>query len=537
MPAPMNKAKQQITRILSYASGHSEFILALSLLFVVRYLCTFISDSTPYLLQDIRSSFNLTNERLILIKSIPWAAGISVALLAGNLCSAFGTKRILTIGLSLNGIAALLIYFSKSSAMLMPGLALLGFAGSISTIAGYNLIGNFKLTPKSIAMLVGIWSFSGNLGYVTSPLISSMILADISNSRQAISVAWLMFTTLAILLLSPYRDKAEKTANDVDYVLLILAGLCFSLGASLPLINALTPSIFPLILACNAILIALTISFAKNSLYFKRQMGFIANPVIVLGLTALAANNFVDWNYLSERFLALRYSLQLSEIAVWLTPSNLAGLAGAGLFSLLSLRVGVKKIIFFGISGCLIIALLYAHININTSLFNISMAIAVYVLFDTIIDNGITASVINFVPNNLLANFEASSMILNTIAGCIGAAFSSRVVFNTFQNHLFDKLIPLPLGNSETTFIAELITQGRRSFVLQHGFGLSSYHLKSFLHRSALPSLEAAIAGFHMLGWLCLASLIITSCLYFACVIVNNKRRAAPGNYISILDR
>jgi hypothetical protein len=89
----MNKSKQQITRILSYASGHSEFILALSLLFVVRYLCTFISDSTPYLLQDIRSSFNLTTERVILIKSIPWAAGISVALLAGNLCSAYAADH------------------------------------------------------------------------------------------------------------------------------------------------------------------------------------------------------------------------------------------------------------------------------------------------------------------------------------------------------------------------------------------------------------------------------------------------------------
>ena len=488
----------------------------------------FIFDSTPYFLQDSSTEYGISAQQIALFKSVPSAASVFIALLAGNLCSRYGTKRILALGISFYIAAAFIIYLSASKLLLVVGLALFGVACSVSTVCGYSILGDFDLNPSSITVLVSIWSFSGNLAYISSPLLSTIILANPSQSRETISLMWMALISLAALLLFMYRDKPIVLQGRVDYKLPILLGLFFTSIASLPILSEIYPALFESVLVICLGLLGLILLMVAKAHEFRSQMKFLANPAILLGLAALGVNNFVDWNYLSERFLAIRFDLQLTEIAAWLTPSNLSGLLGASFFGFLGLRIGTRKATLTGLLGCLLISVFYILIDKSQSVAVIAIAIAIYVFFDNIVDAGIIAGITKYVPANLLGNLEAVNTITNSIALCFGAEVSSRLFFRTFSLNLYKHLDHLPLDDEKTDLVADLITQGRWSDVSREEFGISVDHLRLFLTQSSLPSVQAVISAFHILGWLCLVAILATLFLYSLSFCLGSRTIAAP---------
>jgi len=297
---------------------------------------------------------------------------------------------------------------------------------------------------------------------------------------------------------------------------MLILGIVFSLTTAIPILDVVAPKLTPLLLGIDIAISILFVRLVNRCRTAREQLLFIKNPALLLCILALATTYLVDWNYYSERFITLRYSLQLHLTAGWLTPANLMGLAGASLFGILSTKFGLFK----STAGCLMLWLIspFAFILATTStpIPWIAAAVALFTFLESFAFTGIQTTATDMVPKISLGTFGSVLLGINTIFKSAGGALTSDVMTNTFEAAMADKLEPLPLSNELTINIVKWLSEGKHHLVLENDYNIPALVVNRYLLRTSPVRIDAFTSCLHALGYLCLAMISIVLLFYAA---------------------
>jgi FSR family fosmidomycin resistance protein-like MFS transporter len=284
----------------------------------------------------LKIAFDLSYSQLGLLMSVFFVvSGVGQAL-AGFLVDRVGALRVLFGGLTLLGIAALILAGANSYTVLLSGSLVAGLGNSVFHPADYTLL-NQRVSKARLAYAFSVHGVSGNLGWAAAPAFLAGVAA-FSNWRTAVlSAAFIPFAVLLLLFLNRNALRADpvppKTHDAVrggsfDFMRLPAVWMCFAFfflsSIALGGIQSFAP----------AGLIALYgISLASATTAYTGYMLASAVGMIAGAFLATKTHNF-------DRLIAWAFALA-AVLALVLAAAVVPGWMAMVLMGVIGLAVGV----------------------------------------------------------------------------------------------------------------------------------------------------------------------------------------------------
>lgn len=345
--------------------------LPVAVALAVVLLNVLIGETLPQTILDLRQQMGLTNEQANLVRLLPATAGLLVAPSAGQITDLLGSKRLLNLSLAAVCCGCFVFAVSNSINLLIVGLLLAGLGQAATTVTGYTMLTKTASNSKQLGLFIAAWGITANIGYLLFPRLGTFVLVNSERGWTNIRLIWLaahlcLLVTSQLKLRDDIAEEGTKEQNEtdlsrknrpIDWGWPITGGLIFSLTTAIPVVNALNQNLTGALIFADAIAIALLCRLIKHSKQTQLALKFLKNPAITLGLLALAGCYLVDRNYYMERFISLRYLLNLNQASAWLSPADFAGLVGASLFGIVNLRLGLTRTTAAGLAASFLVAL------------------------------------------------------------------------------------------------------------------------------------------------------------------------------------
>lgn len=513
-------------------SGNVRSSLAVALAIVL--LNAFIGETLPLMMIDLREQMNLTSEQTNLIRFLPATAGLLIVPSAGHITDLLGAKRVLSLSLATICGGSLVIAISNTINILIIGLLLTGFGQMASLVTGYTLLTKTATNGKQLGLFIATWSITANIGFLLFPPLGSWVLVHSQRGWSSVSLLWAAsYTSLLIIsqlklknIIAPEADQkteaSEETKGKPGWTWLLLLGVIFSLTTAIPVVDVLNPSTTGLLIAIDATAIAVLCRLISRSRQAQLDLQFLKNPAVILALLAVTATYLVDWNYFSERFISIRYLLQLNETSAWLTPANFSGLVGASLFGTLSLRFGLFRTTAVGFAIWMLTPFIFLLASTATPIWIIAGSIAIFTLVEALVFTGLQSSATGMIAKSSLGIFGSIMTGLNTMTKSIGGSLTSDVMINTYKESLHGHLEPLPLSDTVTANILKWLSEGKYHLILENDYNISGNLIKNYLVRGAPPQIDSIVKCLHALGYLCVTMVAISAFLYGASLVVKS---------------
>ena len=484
-------------------------------------LSTFSIIGITYVLLDLRQQLGLSSLQLNLLRCTAIASGLLIVFCASSLCRLFGAKRCLAVSLVLWIAGCLLMAGQTGLATLSLGLVLMGCADGCVRVAAFAMLCGGAGNDRQIALLIAANTLANGLAFAASPVVNSWLLTRGAHGAVGVGLLWaLLFALVLLALLFGVRAKdspsaaAAVTLRRRDWAVLLAAGACAALISTLPIIRALQPAWFPRCLAGALALVGGTAVALRRSPAMASGFAFLRNPRLTLQLLALAALFSIDYRYCTERFLMLRYQLDLPAMSAWMTPASLAGIAASFGVALVIARIGLTRTVAIGLMGCLILPLIFITAQTQVPIPVIAAAAASFAFFVTFVRVGLSSRITAQTDRDLLANLEAVRHVLATSAWSLGSALAVDVLLGVFRDSLEQQLRVLPLSPGAMATIARRLARGDGPQVLLSDYGVSREQLLTVIGRSATGTIHAIMTVLHGMGWLLLAMLLVVTTLW-----------------------
>ncbi|MEV4161982.1 MFS transporter [Nonomuraea dietziae] len=155
--------------------------------------------TTLYLQQTLGFSPLVTG----LIFGVPGLAAVAAGVIAGRFIGRFGTRKVLTLGLAVQGLATLPLVFLGADRMalvvLIPAL-FIGFFGHVTCIVAYTVTGTSGLPDEEQGLATGLTSMTQQVAITVGIPILSAVAATRSVELTGIHLA--LSVNVAVTLLS-----------------------------------------------------------------------------------------------------------------------------------------------------------------------------------------------------------------------------------------------------------------------------------------------------------------------------------------------
>lgn len=217
---------------------------------------------------EIGKALNLSETALAWVSNAYTLTFGSFLLLSGKLLDLFGRKKVFMIGLTIFGLASLVIGLTNNGGLLIAARAIQGIGSSIVAPTTLALIMDEyegKMRAKAISYYGAMAGVGSTLGLVLGGALTSYL------SWRAGFLVNVPFTLILLILTGRYVKKSDGHAIKVDYV-----GALISVLGLTSLIYALSVNNNPVFLITGTILLIIFIFFEKKQ----------ANPVLPLSLFA-----------------------------------------------------------------------------------------------------------------------------------------------------------------------------------------------------------------------------------------------------------
>ena len=184
----------------------------------------------------LKPAFNLSYAELGLLMTVFFVvSGIGQAL-AGFVVDRVGARRVLFGGMSLLGIAALVLASANHYAMLLAGSMLAGLGNSVFHPSDYTLL-NQRVSKARIAHAFSVHGISGNFGWAAAPVFLAGVAAFSSWRTALFAASAIPFATLLLLFLNrealrsdPIPPKAHASVEGSAFGFMRLPAVWMSFG-------------------------------------------------------------------------------------------------------------------------------------------------------------------------------------------------------------------------------------------------------------------------------------------------------------------
>lgn len=509
------KNKNGIINLLKEPGSAALFGVAIA----AQFFSSFLLDGIPLLLHDIREIYSIGFTQISLIRFLPISSGILLIFCAGSLCAKHGTFNLLRIGIAGLCLSGLLIALKTHFFILVIALILIGISTTVIRVTTYGMLCGAATNQGQLALLITSLEITTSTAYIASPLSNAILVSKTNQSWIQMGLIYALIFAILFAFSRTIKSPSENSAKPAEPVcwgFSLATGAALSMAIAIPITDVLMPSLTPYLLLIDIAVTTLAVALYRHNKIARSTYGFIEQPAVILPLLAVASTCLVDWNYFSERFLAIRFNMELWQTAAWLTPSNVAGLAGAALFGILSIKAGLRKTVAIGLVGCLFMPLTFMLTTLKTPISAIALSVASFAMFDILVTTGLITKATSLVQKHQYANLQAFSRSITLFVWSSGSAVTSDVILDAYENTLTKQLEPLPISDLLTDQVVKLITTGKRHIALEKDWGIPMKTMNSYLSKDSIYNAQATINALHLVGIFALATVVIVFLLSVA---------------------
>ncbi len=404
-------------------------------------------------LPDIAADFDVT------LSTVGWVVIIESLLIAalllplGGLGDVLGSKRVLSIGVFVFGIGALLTGLSPNFTALIGARIVMAFGNALTQSVATGLV--FSLFPSNErGLAMGAQTSSVAVGSTSAPLLGGLGLEFLS--WQTIFILLVIPAALSLVAVrmripdqQPHEGKRDRRFDVIGSVLSALTITALVVTISNPFSLRLTS---PLILGGAALAIALFALFVRWELSTEQplfELRLFANQGF---RTSVALRTFGFLSSAPSTLLLPIYLLSFREvsaasagviIALLSIGMGTAGQVGGRLYD----RVGARTPSLVGFTIQIVASLVFAFSDENTSLilFGAVAAIAGFGLSLWNVPNN--SAMLAATPPDYLGVGGAFTNVARTLGSVIGQATATAVVAAVMASRGFD----IPLGELAET--------------------------------------------------------------------------------------
>jgi MFS family permease len=155
-----------------------------------------------------------------LVFGVPGLAAVTAGPMAGRFIGRFGARQVLTVGMSVQGLATLPLVFLGADrialAVLIPAL-FVGFFGHVTSIVAYMVTGTSGLPNEEQGLATGLTTMTQQVAITVGiPILSSIAAtqsAELTGIHLALSVNVAITLLSVALLRSRLRPRADRHPN------------------------------------------------------------------------------------------------------------------------------------------------------------------------------------------------------------------------------------------------------------------------------------------------------------------------------------
>jgi EmrB/QacA subfamily drug resistance transporter len=294
-------------------------------------------------------------------------------LLGGRLADLFGRRRVFVAGLLVFSLASLAGGLANSQGVLIIARLVQGLGGAIVAPASLSILTTTFTEPAERNRAVGIWGAMGGAGGAAGVLLGG-VLTDLLSWR------WILFINVPIGLITAalaFRVISESFNPDATRNFDLVGALSATVGLSLLVFGIVRTNTTgwgdatTLILIIAGVVILLGFLFnegrvAKAPLMplrlFRSRSLKAANAIILL----VGGSTFAMWFFFSLYLQEVRHYSALHTGLVFL-PMTIVLVIGSVVVSRITLRVGAKRLLIFGMVVLTAGLALFATIGVHST--------------------------------------------------------------------------------------------------------------------------------------------------------------------------
>lgn len=160
----------------------------------------------PPLFPLLKTSFGVSYTELGLLMTVFFGASGLCQTPAGFLVDRIGAARVLTAGLTLLGLGAMLASFAPGYAALLPAALLMGIGNSVFHPADYAILSH-HVTPSRMARAYSVHTVGGTIGWALAPVLIASVAA-FASWRVALLMSGCIGLVLAAMV-AAHREVLE----------------------------------------------------------------------------------------------------------------------------------------------------------------------------------------------------------------------------------------------------------------------------------------------------------------------------------------
>lgn len=378
-----------------------------------------LGASFNYILNDMLRDLNATDVQSEIARQMGSVGALLVIFIAGAIGQRLGSRRVLLACSAIYAIGCAVVAVSHSMSVAATGLLLANVGKSALLVVALAAISASVRGRDGRATAFAVFSTAVPLAYVFMPVLAGGIVESVG--WRWVAVIWISAGCLAVLLVwrlmepdsTPSESTGEMLTPGLAGVLLAAAVETITLwsehGVSSQVLVALT--------VCAASTVALTIALRRVStpsldLTPLRNGGFVL--LLVVLILTLFPNLFF---YMT---MALQYVSDLPpvEVALVMTPAQLAAVAGAALSARMLRRWGITR------SGTLMMVLVAATLFASALLHihgTLWLAVVIMCVYSAAA-SGSGVAVTNAIMNTAATNKDGDASAFRGAAANLGAA-------------------------------------------------------------------------------------------------------------------
>jgi len=167
-----------------------------------------------------------------------------------------------------------------------------------ASVIAYSMLSKSASNSKQLGIYIAAWGTTYNIGYLLFPPISGWILAQTDRSWIVIGrILTIAAATLLFLIIKLLKNARKKdTVEPIEWSWMLNLGIIFSLTTAIPILDVVVPQLTRPLIGVDVVMTILLIRLIKQCDATRRQLEFIINPSVLLGMLAVSSSFLVDWN-------------------------------------------------------------------------------------------------------------------------------------------------------------------------------------------------------------------------------------------------
>lgn len=418
--------------------------------------------SLEAMLVPLQNDFVLSVDDINVLVLAVSAGSLLILFAAGSLADRLGPRRILTLGVIINLLGAVLVASASGMPWLMAGRIVGGIGGTAMGVSSMAILNATFTQDRERAYVFGLFAAVIGLTATISPVVGGLVAQHLT--WRLVPVLWIAVSLAALLFMRGQPTPAPQSEDPREMVTPLAAGVTLSAVCVAALVAKVgaTYSAIALLVAAGAFVV-LTLQWRKMRSHGAQpslDVSMFTSPGSRWLMGAMLTVGVVNLFFYCNLFLQYRFGLSASHTAGLLVIPQAAGIAGGLLGGWISSRIGSTRTTAAAMAFGCVSAVAFLLVGESSGFWPVVVLLALFALPGGCITGTLTKAFLDCAKPTSSGAASSWRQAGWSLGSTLGGVATGAIVFTYFSRLWQTKLQNVGVDQETARWAAESVRGG-----------------------------------------------------------------------------